>query len=82
MCVCVCVCVCVCECVCVSVCAGNDEVELRAASIIACDRIVEAARARGIALSAYQLDAYLWTLAKDPAYRPLPRHANPDTVFY
>lgn len=56
--------------------AGRREMELRAASILAGDRI-----ARGVCTPA-ELGDCLWALGKDPKYRRLERHATKETVFY
>ncbi|OQR93367.1 hypothetical protein ACHHYP_02617 [Achlya hypogyna] len=56
---------------------GGVEVELRAAAVVACDKIVAAT-----GLDMIALDSYLWRVGKEPAYRSLPRHATQDTVFY
>ncbi len=61
---------------------GDDEIELRALAIVAGDQIVAAAAARGLVVTAAQVDSYFWTLAKEGEMRKLPRHSTPDTIFY
>eukprot|EP01001_Neometanema_parovale_P007895 NODE_4180_length_1104_cov_28.176351_g3982_i0.p1 GENE.NODE_4180_length_1104_cov_28.176351_g3982_i0~~NODE_4180_length_1104_cov_28.176351_g3982_i0.p1 ORF type:complete len:320 (-),score=48.11 NODE_4180_length_1104_cov_28.176351_g3982_i0:39-998(-) len=55
------------------------EVELRACALTACERICEAS---GGALTAADLDFYLWSRGKDKNLRPLPRHCVKDTFLY
>lgn len=53
--------------------AGDREMDLRAAAIVAADRISDRPA---------ELGDHLWRLGKDPEYRRLERHATKDTVFY
>lgn len=59
--------------------AGQQECELRAAALVACDQIV--AESDGI-ISTLELDFYLWRLGKDDRFRNLERHATRDTYYY
>ncbi|KDO22021.1 hypothetical protein SPRG_12230, partial [Saprolegnia parasitica CBS 223.65] len=56
---------------------GGVETELRAAAVVACEKIVAAT-----GLDMIALDSFLWRLGKEPAYRSKPRHATQDTVYY
>jgi hypothetical protein len=58
---------------------GPQEAELRAVSLAACERIVQAA---GHAFSPLDLGYYLWLHGKEPAIRRFARHHTRDTVFY
>ncbi|KAG7397425.1 hypothetical protein PHYBOEH_000779 [Phytophthora boehmeriae] len=59
--------------------AGQQECELRAAALVACDQIV--AESKG-AISTLELDFYLWRVGKEDRFRGLERHATRDTYFY
>jgi hypothetical protein len=59
--------------------AGQQDCELRAAALVACDRIVAASKGR---LGALELDFYLWRVGKEDRFRGLERHATRDTFFY
>eukprot|EP01135_Chromosphaera_perkinsii_P004698 Nk52_evm9s294 gene=Nk52_evmTU9s294 len=59
------------------------DLQLRAAAVAACNRIVnEASEAAGCECTSRQLDYFLWKLGKEPAYRGLERHITKDTTFY
>jgi len=58
---------------------GPREAELRALSLVACERIVAAA---GYAFTALELGYYLWLSGKAPGARQFARHHTKDTVFY
>lgn len=59
------------------------EVALRAAALVACERIVGAVQDAGEEMMACQLDSYLrGSLAKQEDYRKLARHVNKSTIFY
>ena len=55
------------------------EASLRAAAVYASEIMLEAAP---IGINSKQLSDWLWTSGKDPQFRPLERHATPDTCFY
>lgn len=59
--------------------AGMAEASLRAAAVYASEIMLEAAP---IGINSKQLSDWLWTSGKDPQFRPLERHATPDTCFY
>eukprot|EP00644_Phytophthora_capsici_P012244 jgi/Phyca11/550712/estExt2_Genewise1Plus.C_PHYCAscaffold_380187 len=59
--------------------AGQQECELRAAAVVACDRIVAESKGR---LGGLELDFYLWRVGKEERFRGLERHATRDTFFY
>ncbi|KAF4315905.1 hypothetical protein BBO99_00007955 [Phytophthora kernoviae] len=59
--------------------AGQQECELRAAALVACDQIV--AESKG-GISTLELDFYLWRVGKEDRFRGLERHATRDTFFY
>ncbi|CAH0478996.1 unnamed protein product [Peronospora belbahrii] len=58
---------------------GQQECELRAAAIVACEQIVAESKGR---ISTLELDCYLWRLVKEDRFRGLERHATRDTFFY
>lgn len=73
--------------------AASGEVDLRAAAVVACSRIVARVHAlasaaaaepaaEAAALTEATLDEYLWLRGKSPSMRALERHATPDTYFY
>lgn len=64
--------------------AAEQAVYLRAASIVACERIYEEALRLGKSWlgSEVDLDHYLWKVAKEPQYRSRPRYRVPDTVMF
>jgi hypothetical protein len=75
--------------------AGPEETELRAAAIVASERIVNAMHAAATASDVAEdrraqlasirdadLDEVLWALGKVGDYRAFERHATRDTVFY
>lgn len=59
--------------------AGEDEAELRACSIYACELILKKCENR---FSSKELSDYLWTLGKEPDFRKVQRHAVKNTCFY
>jgi hypothetical protein len=60
---------------------GREEVEIRANTIIAVEKIREALERRGSRLYAFQIDGYLWNLGQEAAYRIEPYHRTA-TIFY
>ena len=65
-----------------SIAAGSpEEVEIRAVSVHAVERLVAALRALGIQTSARRLDYLLWNRGSDEVYKTLPRHRT-RTVYY
>ena len=60
---------------------GREEVEIRANTIVAVERIREALERQGSRLHAFQIDAYLWNLGQEAAYRIKPYHRTA-TIFY
>jgi hypothetical protein len=58
---------------------GPEEAELRAAALVACERIVAAA---GDEFTALDLGYYLWRSGKAPGVRQFARHHTKDTIFY
>lgn len=67
------------------------DLQLRAASISACESILQTMRDSLIPRSdlirpqiprAMDLDFYLWNMGKQPNYRSIKRHRTQDTVFY
>ena len=59
--------------------AGPEEAELRATALAAAEVMIEHGQG---AFSAGEIGYYLWALGKDPRFRPLQRHATPDTCYY
>lgn len=57
------------------------EVEIRAATIVACDRLVETLRAKGRSITAAELDWHLWSLSQSLGGSSRPYHLT-ETVFY
>lgn len=57
------------------------EVEIRAATIIACDRLVQAIQGLGRAITAAELDWQLWTLSQQIPGGSRPYHLT-KTIFY
>lgn len=60
---------------------SEEEVEIRAVSVHAVERIVAELQASGISTSARQLDYVLWNRGADEVYKALPRHRT-RTVYY
>ncbi len=60
---------------------SEEEVEMRAVTIHAVERIVEALQSSGVPTSARHLDYILWNRGADEVYKALPRHRT-RTVFY
>lgn len=58
---------------------GPQEAELRAAALVACERIVHAADHQFTALD---LGYYLWLHGKKPEIRQFARHHTKDTIYY
>lgn len=64
---------------------GEQEIELRAVSIVACDMIVEKAKQKypqEDQFNALKLDHYLWMLGKEDGFRQVERHYTREMVFY
>ena len=62
--------------------AGSpEEIEIRAVAVHAVERIGDALRASGAAVTSMQLDYLLWNRGQQPAYKARPRHRT-RTVFY
>ena len=62
--------------------AGSQmEIEIRAATVIACDRIVVAMRAAGRRITAAQLDWLLWSRSQSLSSRQTPYHLT-ETIYY
>ncbi|ORX82644.1 hypothetical protein BCR32DRAFT_267504 [Anaeromyces robustus] len=66
---------------------SNMDVKLRAASIVACERIVKKLKSQNISFMNNEIletdiDTYLWNLGKEEKYRDLIRIVNKDTIFY
>lgn len=59
---------------------SEGEIELRAATIVAVDRMTGALRAAGKATPTWQVDWYLWSLARGPDVRV--GHHRTRTIFY
>lgn len=59
--------------------AGQQDCELRAAAIVACDEII---KETGGSMATLELDFYLWRVGKEDRFRGLERHATRDTFFY
>ena len=53
-----------------------EEVEIRACAVHAVELLCAAVRARGEALSAHQLDQWLWRRGGEPHYKARPRHRS------
>jgi hypothetical protein len=68
--------------------AGAEETTLRAAAVVACERLVAAVRGRGggeeggMGVTAAEVDEWLWSAGKEARYRGVERHATRDTYFY
>jgi len=62
--------------------ASQPEIELRACALVACHRLAELARSRGIHMIEADLDYYLWLLGKRDSYRGIERHYCPGTPYY
>lgn len=60
---------------------GREEVEIRANTIVAVERIREALERQGRRLHAFQIDGTLWDLGQEAAYRTKPYHRT-TTIFY
>ena len=60
---------------------SEEEVELRAVTIHAVERLVEALNETGTPTTARHLDYLLWNKGADEIYKALPRHRT-RTVFY
>lgn len=66
--------------------SGDDEVELRAVAVEACERIVAAMKNhekfKDEGINALYLDYYLWSVGKDTKFRSVHRHYTQNTIFY
>jgi Potential Queuosine, Q, salvage protein family len=60
---------------------SREEIEIRAAAVHACERIVEALGTNGQHVTSMQLDYLLWNRGQQPEYKARPRHRS-RTVFY
>lgn len=60
---------------------SRDEIEIRAATIVACDRIVDALQGYGRNMTAAQLDWHLWSLSQRMPAGSHPYHLT-ETIFY
>ncbi len=60
---------------------SREEVEIRAATIVACDRFVQAMRQRVRDITAGQLDWHLWSLSQHMPAGSRPYHLT-ETIFY
>ncbi len=60
---------------------SEEEVEMRAVTIHAVERLVDELRATGVPTSARHLDYVLWNRGAEEVYKSLPRHRT-RTVFY
>ncbi|KAH7108133.1 hypothetical protein BKA62DRAFT_681193 [Auriculariales sp. MPI-PUGE-AT-0066] len=61
----------------------QDAAVLRAGAVVACERFIHLARKLDIDMTLPQIDAWLWSIAKDrPDYRSLPRFSLRNTVFF
>ncbi|CAH0485262.1 unnamed protein product [Peronospora farinosa] len=58
---------------------GQQECELRAAVIVACDQIAAESNGR---IKTLELDFYLWRVGKEDRFRSVERHTTRDTFFY
>jgi len=62
------------------------EIELRALSLVAADRICTKARESHLyevlIKNAADLDYYLWVIGKSPEFRSVERHVTKDTIYY
>lgn len=58
-----------------------EEVEIRASTIVAVDRLREETKRRGRPLRAFEIDALLWHMGQEATYRDRPYHRS-RTVFY
>jgi len=60
---------------------SEEEIEIRAGAVHACEGLVEELRARGVATTARDVDYLLWNRGQAPAMKARPRHRT-RTVFY
>ncbi|ORX45045.1 hypothetical protein BCR36DRAFT_358924 [Piromyces finnis] len=65
----------------------NTDVKLRAASIVACEKIAQRLKEQNITFMDNEIletdiDTYLWSIGKEEKYRGLVRIINKDTIFY
>jgi len=58
-----------------------EEIEMRAVAVHAVERLGDALRSSGAAVTSMQLDYLLWNRGQQPAYKARPRHRT-RTVFY
>ena len=58
-----------------------EEVEIRANTVVAVDRLREEAKRRGRPLRAFEIDGLLWHMGQDDTYRERPYHRT-RSVFY
>jgi hypothetical protein len=60
---------------------SREEIEMRAVAVHAVERIAAELRARGVPVTARELDYLLWNRGRGEEYKALPRHRT-GTVFY
>jgi len=60
---------------------GEEEIEIRAGAVHACEELVAALRGRGVATTARDVDYLLWNRGQAPALKARARHRT-RTVFY
>ena len=60
---------------------SEEEIEIRACALYAVELLVDQARARGLAVTARELDLFLWNRGQQATYKARPRHRT-RTVFY
>jgi hypothetical protein len=58
-----------------------EEVEIRANTVVAVERIKEEARGLGLRIRSHEIDGLLWHMGQGDAYRERPYHRTV-TVFY
>jgi len=66
---------------------SNTDVKLRAASIVACEKVVQKLKEQNIKymdneILETDIDTYIWNLGKEEKYRGLNRIVNKDTIYY
>jgi len=65
----------------------NTDVKLRAASIVACEKITKILKEQNVTcmdneILETDIDNYIWNLGKEEKYRGLVRIVNKDTIYY
>jgi len=66
---------------------SNTDLRLRAASIVACEKIAQKLKEQNIKymdndILETDIDTYIWNLGKEEKYRGLNRIINKDTIYY